>query len=941
MKALFWTLALLLAAGSAGASEIQGQVLNSEGGAVKDAKVTAVDDKGASQAETTTSADGAYLLAVREPGVYTLTVAAPSIQAQLRRQVSVSPESGSVRADFRFQPAAAQAVSAVEETNPNIFVYRIDLNDLRNRLTVGRGGDPQYNPEFRAAQNYTGAMYGAPLFTFEVINSRPLLSAWRGSALMLHQNSALNARNFFNVGPLRASRFNNYSITGSGPLVSDKASLLVQYGQSFTSGAVNGNILVPLLSERTPQSSDPRVNAILASLLKAFPAEGPNLRDGRLNSNAPRDIKSNDGLVRLDLKATENDAVAIRYTVSDYVEVPFQLVAGQNPQTNLRNQSLHTSLTKTFSPHTLGRFGVHYDRPRALLEPTERFSQLLAPLGISTVPDVEISSEAAGIGPGQKFPRHRVQNRFQYYTDLTRTAGRHTWKAGWSTTRVQMNDLQSDNSRGTLTFSSTANRSSLQNFLLGLPTAYTIALGNFYRGFRNWEHFGFAEDQIRLSPSFNLTLGVRYELMTAPVEVNHLTDVGLPTDKNNFAPRIGWAWNPGRGKTTIRAAYGISYSTIFPVTYGMTRLNPPATQVLQFFNPSLLNLFGGAPAVQSRSSLYKLSPDLVMPYSHHYTFGIERSMPGGLLMRIGYIGMRSFHILTLGEYNRARPVPGIPATTATINDRREDQRYFDINLVESNSISYFDAVQLSADKRLSRGLSFRASYTFGKSIDTGGDFTNTASGTETPPEQGIPTCFPCDRFSDQKSVSLFDTPQMFTISYSYALPSLPGTPGGWASALFSGWQISGTTIFQSGVPFHLHTGSDSEGIGNVDGVGHDRPNILYPAILGKSIDNPDTSLSILRREYFDTNIAPGFRGNIGYEVFRKQGTSNWNFALGRTFRFGKAGERSVQFRTEFVNLFNRAQFEKPQVQYSARTFGQITNTMNKGRQIQFSLRLNF
>ena len=931
---------LLVATVAARAGEIRGRVSNAQGASVAGTKVTATNQKEGARWEATTGSDGTYALEGLEPGVYTLTIAGASGQEALRRQVVLGPESGTARADFQLAPAAAQTVSAAEERNPNIFVYRIDLNELRNRLTVGRGADPQYIPEFRPEQNYFGAEFGASLLNFEVIRSRSLLSSWRGSVSALHQNSALNARNFFNVGPLRASRLNSYSLTGSGPLASEKASLLVQYGQSFTSGFVNGNILVPDLSERTPRSPDPRVNAVIASLLKAYPAEAPNLGDGRLNSNATRDIDATDALARLDLKPSEGAAVALRYTVNDYVEEPFQLVAGQNPQTNLRNQSVHSSLTETFSPQTVGRFGFHYDRPAALLEPTQRFKDLLAPLGISPVPDIEISSEAAGIGPGPKFPRRRVQNRFQFYSDLSHSAGRHALKAGWSTTRVQLNDLQSDNSRGTLVFDRNFGLSSLQNFLLGTPTQYTIAFGNLYRGFRNWEHFLFAEDQIRIAPTLSVSLGLRYELMTAPVEVNRLTEVGFPTDKNNFAPRFGFAWNPGRRNTTIRGAYGISYSTIFPVTFGMTRFNPPATQVVQVFNPDLLNSLAGSTAQQSRSSLYRLNPDLVMPYSHQYSFGIERSLPGGATLRIGYIGMRSFHILTLGEYNRARPVPGIPITTATIDARRPDPRYSNINVVESNSISYFDAMQLSVDKRLTRGLTFRASYTVGKSIDTGGDFTNTASGVENPPEQGTPSCEQCARFSDQKGLSLFDTPQVFVLSYSYALP-FPARVNGWTSALFSGWQISGTTIFQSGTAFHMHTGSDNPGIGNVDGVSHDRPNIGNPAILGRSLDDPNTSVAVLQSGRFDTNLPPGGRGNIGYNTFRKDGTNNWNFALGRTFRLPGGRERSLQFRTEFINLLNHAQFEKPQIQFASRTFGQITNTANKGRQVQFLLRLNF
>ncbi|MBI2821066.1 MAG: hypothetical protein HYX74_02465, partial [Acidobacteria bacterium] len=301
---------------------------------------------------------------------------------------------------------------------------------------------------------------------------------------------------------------------------------------------------------------------------------------------------------------------------------------------------------------------------------------------------------------------------------------------------------------------------------------------------------------------------------------------------------------------------------------------------------------------------------------------------------------RSFHLLSQGVYNRARPVPGIPAVTATVNERRPDPRFFAVNIVESNSIAYYDALQISWDKRLSDALSFRAAYTFGKNIDMGGDFTNTASGVEKPPETGTPTAELESRFADQKGLSLFDTPHTFHLNYTYGLPFAAGG-NGWLPALLRGWQISGATVLQSGTTFHAHTGSDGPGFGNVDGHSQDRPNILNPAILGKSVDDPDTSTSILRSDFFDTNIAPGGRGNIGMNTFRKDGTHNWNFALSRLFPFPSGGDHSLQVRADFFNLFNHPQFDKPGIFVASTTFGKITNTVNRGRQIQFSLRLNF
>jgi hypothetical protein len=323
----------------------------------------------------------------------------------------------------------------------------------------------------------------------------------------------------------------------------------------------------------------------------------------------------------------------------------------------------------------------------------------------------------------------------------------------------------------------------------------------------------------------------------------------------------------------------------------------------------------------------------------------------------------------LGIYNRPADVPGVTATTANANSRRPDQRYFDINRIESNANAYYDALQLSLTKRFTRGLTFRTAYTFSKDLDFDGDFTNTASGTETPPDIGTPTCETCDRVSDQKGPSLFDSRHAFTATYSYNLPFGGGSQN-WLSNLARGWQISGTTIIQSGTPFHIHTGGDGPGFGNVDGVVTDRPNILNPSLVGKTFADPDTAPLLLgadtciapntpdvngvaapfvaglvtpylRCKYFDGNIPVGGRGNLGFNTFRTSGTLNWNFAVGRTFRLPGSRERSLQFRSEFYNLFNRAQFASPGIQLSSEVFGKITNTQNRGRQIQFALRLNF
>lgn len=951
-------------------AEIQGRVLDAQGEPVRGSAVTVSRSRGVPEAKVITEADGSFSIANLEPGVYTVTVSQANGQEVLERDVAVVNDSDRARADFRFTVAAAKGVAGLEERNPNIFIYRIDLNDLRNLLTLFRGPNPTYVPEFLAEDNYFGAEYGTPLLNFHPLRPRTLLKEWHASVSATHQNSALNARNFFNVGPLLPSRITSYDLAAGGPLISPKASLLLDFGQLFNSGMVNGNLQAPLASERTPLASDPQTRGIISDLLKAYPAAVPNLPAvslRQLNTNAPRRIMTADGLARLDVKPEEKTSVAGLYSASQYSEDPFQLVLGQNPQTDLRSQNAYADLAHVWSPETLSQFGFHFDRVRASLLPTRQFDDLLANLGFHTVPDIIFAggsssqAELAPIGAGAQFPRMRVENRFDLFSSFSRTVGPHTLKFGWSSTRSQLNDLQSNDGRGVLNFFPDFGRTSVQNFLMGTPDLFTIAIGNLYRGFRNWEHAVYAEDEFRISPVFAINMGLRYEMETPPAEVNGLTDPKMPLQQG-LSPRFGFAWNPGRGRLTVRAGYGISFSSIFPVTYQTTRFNPPNVQVLEINTPSLaeaIALANAAPTMKpipgAQQDLNLLSPDLVTPYTHQYNLALEWVLPAQILVRVAYIGSRSFHLLTQGIYNRPIVVPGIPTTEATLNARRPDQRYDAINIVESNSIGYYDAAQASVEKRLTHGLTFRAAYTFSKNINQGGDFTETASGVEVPPETGNTTCETCNRVSDQKGPALFDTPQVFTISYSYRLPFFAGSTG-WPAAALRGWQVSGTTLFQSGVAFHFHTGSDAPGYGNVDGNAQDRPNILNPSLLGKSLDNPDTvaallgadtckrpgtdALPYLHCQYFDTNIAPGGRGNLGMNTFRKDGTANWNTALGRSFRL-PGGERSLDFRTEIINFFNTPQFDKPGVQLALATFGKITNTVNKGRQVQMTLKLNF
>jgi hypothetical protein len=440
-------------------------------------------------------------------------------------------------------------------------------------------------------------------------------------------------------------------------------------------------------------------------------------------------------------------------------------------------------------------------------------------------------------------------------------------------------------------------------------------------------------------------------VVTAPTEVNRLTEIPFPTDANNFSPQFGFAWNPRRGKTVLRGGYGIAFGSIFPVLYQRARFNPPAVQVIFAAAPSLLEPLRNVEL--RKSGLNLISPDMVAPYSHLYNFGIEQALPAELSLRIGYMGSRTFKLPVIAVSNRARPVAGIPTTTGTINERRPDPRYLEISTAQNGTIAYFDALQVAVDKRARQGLTWNVRYTFSKAINSTGtqSFANISGAGHTSTVEDI--------VRDMKSLEQFDTPQALTIGYRYEFPWARGARG-ILSWFPGGWKLSGTTTFKSGTPTHFHTGSDAPGFGNVDGVGGDRPNLLNPKIRGKSLDHPDTVRTLLALDtckrpgdpmypdykepymscaYLDTNVPAGGRGNLGFQTFRQDGINNWNVAVERDFAVREPV--TLRFRSEFINFFNHPQFEGPDDEMAFDTFGKIINTANRGRVIQFLLRLQF
>ena len=820
--------------------------------------------------------------------------------------------------------------------NENVRITLVD-NAVQRELNERLGASATIIEEFKAETSYFGAEIGSsPSQTLH--QAHAAASGVHGRIYESHNNSVFSARSFFQVGSVKPARSNDYGFLVLIPL-SQSVNLSLDGSQKRVRGNVNGNVLVPQGDERTPLDRDPitgepvdqETRDFVSRMLGAYPDELPNRPDidpRALNTNSPQSIDNDSLAPRLDVSAGDRDRFVLGYQFTAQQVQAFQLVGGQNPDTTTKNHRARATWSRTWSPFTTTDASAGYDRVGSLLV-----------LDDSAVgPLIWISSALQFLGPGPIIPIDRSRNTFRYATQLRHRRGKHDLTAGFVAVRRQINGFESSVHRGEYVFSDNFGNDTITNVRLGRPSQYQQAVGEISRGFRTWDQAFYAGDKWQVSSDLTLMLGLRYQPAFAPSEVNHRSRIPFDCDCNNFAPRLGFAYRLGGNRGVLRGAYGLHYGEIFPVTYSQARFNPPGNINVVITAPKLVDpLSGLGPGdldPTARSTVVKLDPDLASPYSHQYNFQWELGLARGWSIEMGYVGSRSIRLLNLWNTNRGQPVAGVPLTVNTINERRSDPRFYQVRRVLNSSRGYYDAAKVRLVIPRWRGLTLDLSYWFSKAIDLGGDFVNTASGSDawwgqSPSELNV--------HGTMRGLSSFHQPHSFLSRINYELPSLSRT--GWVGKAVGGWQVSGVVLLKSGTPFVIDIGSDGPGFGNVDGTGRDRPNLLDPSVLGRAIDDPDTSRAMMPFSAFGF-LAPGqASGTLGRHVLRKDAINNINLSLSRSWPVG--AEQAITFRAESINAFNSPQFAEPGFNLTSPNFGQITNTLNDGRTFQFLLQFTF
>jgi len=808
--------------------------------------------------------------------------------------------------------------------NENVQFNLVDnnlLKELNNRL----GTTATIITEFRPELGYYGAEYGnAPKGTLHILpQSKPGI---HGRLFLTHLNSVFSSRSFFQVGNVKPARENHYGAELGASV--GKTYFSFNGDQQKVRGMVNGNVLVPLASERTPLATDPALAAYVSRILASFPAELPNRTDinpRMLNTNSPQRINSDTGAARLERDLSLRDRILLRHQLVIQKVVAFQFIKGMNPDTTTRSHASRLTWIHRQNANTIFNVSLGFDRIGSLLVPEKN----------NLGPRFTVTG-LTEFGPALEIPIDRAENMFRHAFHLRLNRGRHAWSAGYELLRRHLNGYQSDSHLGSFNINNDQGRDAITNLRLGLPTKIFVSVGDTHRRFRNWDQTFYVGDTWQATNSLTVNIGLRYQPVMVPSEAGGLTIFPYKSDLNNFGPTAGLAQRlPGRWGL-VRASYTLAYDTIAQATYQQLRFNPPLNLKLVIHNPSLLDPVGTylrQPQESQRKSLYIINPHLVAAYSSQYNFSWQPELGGQWRLQLGYVGSRTPKIIQTWYVNRARNVPGIPLTTATIDERRPDPNLSEVKHILNSSFAWYDAARITLILPRWRGVSIDASYWFSKSIDLGANYSDTASGRSQYRAQ-----WEFDSHHDLKGLSDFDQPHAMLARISYEIPNGKNGPAG-LRLLAGGWNLSAVVSLKSGTPFTVESGSDAPGYGNVDGARGDRPNILDPSILGRTIGSPDTSRQLLPRSAF-AFIKPGeLAGNLGRNVFRKGKISNINAAVSR--RIGLSNGHALQLRAESINLTNTPQFAAPGESLSSPDFGTITNTLNEGRVFRFTLGFEF
>ena len=826
---------------------------------------------------------------------------------------------------------------SVGGARPSQNLFQLDgtiINDALNNTPGSSQGllvGVETVKEFRVLTNTFSAEYGRVAGGVFVAVTKSGTNEFHGSVFNFLRNDNMDARNFFDRcafgvtcdgGGKPEFRRNQFGGSIGGPIVQNKTFFFFSYEGLREFKGITSIATVPDDNARQGilPSGNVTVDPRALPLINLFPvANGPSNGDGTAQFIGVTDRVARDDFatLKIDHQLSSSDSISARYLFDDSTQILPRFFP-QFPNQALNRKQVFTIEERKFIGANIvneARFGFNRSTPRELVllpsDPAFNVSLIQGqPLG-----EVNVSG-LSPVGTDRTNPKLFFESNFQVSDNLFFTFGRQNIRVGGIYERFQFNGRSESRTRGRLRFTSLADLLTFQN----LDLEGSSVGSDFARGFRQ-NLFGiFLQDDFKLTPRLTLNLGVRYEFVTSPTEVNgktanlrniigtgpNPTDLGVgdtffETPKGGIAPRFGFAYDVfGDGKTALRGGFGIYYEQPLFSSYRQA-----AYGTLPFVNTARLRrnnaptalpvpgaaFVGGTPLTET------LAFDLKEIYVMQYNLNVQREFLGTVLSA-AYVGSRGVNLLGQGDINTS--IGQVQPDGRIMFDGNRRNPNFDVVRSGIQGFnSWYNSMTLGAARRFNQGLQFQLSYTFGKSIDERSgiagrqEFLNGQSRTLDPYNRAL-----------DKGRSDFDVRHSFVANATYDLPFGRLVSGGVPKYILDGWQVNSIVTISSGVPFGVNIAGDPDMDGTDENAA--RPDLLAGANL-YPVGGSTPDLWFNPNAFVEPQI--GFRGTAGRNILVGPNFRSVDLGMSKMFRLDE--KRSLQFRVEAFNLFNRANFDLP------------------------------
>ena len=731
-----------------------------------------------------------------------------------------------------------------------------------------------------------------------------------------------------------------------------------------------------LAGPRTPLGNGcqvPNINPASAALLSYIPlpnVPGQTAQNYLLQSVVPHNTDGVNVHILHTINAKFNLNVGYNFNSSRQDTLgAFPDIHGR---TTSRSQSVDLGLTHNWSPRFIENTHLNWSRSRnQTLSANSYVNNVTGDLGIGGLATDPIDYGLPGINfsslTGFNDPDpSRVRNQTLRASDaITWIHNKHTMTFGGEIRRIELNVDSNPNPRGLYRFTGVMTNQltatgdpataltpltepyyEFADFLLGLPYSTAVQFGNPNTYFRSWGFIAYAQDDFRVNKRFTFQYGVRYQSQTPPIEkYNQIANLDLNStatavavvtpnqvgpfsgaypralihgDYNNWAPRIGIAWDPGiKPRTIVRAGYSIFYnqSVYNSLAQNYLAYQPPFDQSENLYTSAaqVLTLQNGFPAQPSSTTILNtagVNPNDKPPYTQIWMLGTETSFSQNWLVDLTYTGTKGTNLELLRAPNRA------PLGTSQLETQSELQIPYATSFyyVQSGANSIYNGLQARLVHRFTHGVSFTTQYTYSKSLDNASSIGGT--GGIVVQQDG--------NYAAERGLSSFDMRHQLRFQSTYELPfgeRNRWANHGWKEKAFSNLRLVNGITWHTGTPSTVYLGGSAANNSGTGSNFSERANIIANPNFGVCGGSP---LGFFNTAAFVTPPA-GEYGDERRGSIEGPCQFSWNLSVAKSVRFGAEQRHTFNASWEIQNLTNTPAFGGVGTTLGSSTFGRITS----------------